>query len=832
MTSTACCRSVARTTAQRRRRAWWSVPSALGLALGLATGLNAQEPASANEGIRGRIVDATSGVPLQGASVTIQPSPDGVFAASAPAGTARERVSYTNPSGEYRFEALPYGEYELRASLIGYRARFVTLRIRSTDRQAVSVGLEVDPIALEPVTVDVSAHTRPGLIGLTEGARLENPGKPVRRVDGAHIVSREFLADAVVNEGDVLAAISRLPGVALEHDGSVRPWVRGARWDQTRVTFDGLPLYDPTFNEGGESSIPVGGVGSVSVFTGARMASRGAGGTAGLVEVSSRPGMEQELDFAASFRRQGRATATFDYAGGGLLVAATDYRRNTGITGLPDSFLPVDTEISWGNGGLVARWDQRLSAETWLTVSGLGTREWFSQDGEVLFDASFDSEPMRKGNQYWGNRGVQATVEGPVGSLRARVQGGWAQYRASHSDPASTPLTVREPGRQAVLASDESRHLRNTFLELEVSSTEPAGAGTEWAAGFGVRSVAHTQYSPLLLDTRSARNGDPVQSDALRSAFWGSSRFSRGSVSLDVGARADVQFASSGSVLDTWLSPSTRIAWLPRSDLRVEAAAARHLQFEQAVAHPMFQGGRHNFQTFAWVQASEHLEPAVADIATLGAVWLPKPSVTLGVEAFGRRTRGLITPTLHPRGITQTPIVMYGVLSGGSIAATQRSAGVEVEVRRHTDRSRASLAYTLGKSSLVFPNGAVPVDAMGDFRHVLDATYVWSFDSGFSFGVAAIANTGRPQTRVVLGRLVRTPSSSSSNATHPLPQRSPASIASTHFHPHSAPTSPFRQSIAGPCSVAPSESTPTPIGSSAPERVARTHPVSMGVQAS
>ena len=81
---------------------------------------------------------------------------------------------------------------------------------------------------------------------------------------------------ATLGETDLLRALHRLPGVSAEDDWSAEPWTRGSRWDETRVYFDGMPVYDPFHGGGSFTSVSPDGIGTLTFHPGVRPVDVGA----------------------------------------------------------------------------------------------------------------------------------------------------------------------------------------------------------------------------------------------------------------------------------------------------------------------------------------------------------------------------------------------------------------------------------------------------------------------------------------------------------------------------------------------------------------------------
>lgn len=91
----------------------------------------------------GRVVDATTGVPLPGATVAI---------------AERGVVSTTDGAGLFQLQGQGAGRLELVTSMLGFRSRTDTLTTVSGDRLDLTIRLAADPIELEPIEVSVRAR--------------------------------------------------------------------------------------------------------------------------------------------------------------------------------------------------------------------------------------------------------------------------------------------------------------------------------------------------------------------------------------------------------------------------------------------------------------------------------------------------------------------------------------------------------------------------------------------------------------------------------------------------------------------------------------------------
>lgn len=243
--------------------------------------------------VSGRVVDAGSGAPLDLAVVTIAPIDGGIL--SAPGGRhgsflADALVTTTGPMGEYRVEGLAPGRYRLTVERLGYRPARLEIELRSRGDSRVSVGLVIEPIALDALEIHADAPPTYGRVA-AEQARVAAERLRQRRhlaTDVRSITHTDVIEAVTLGETDLFRALHRLPGVSTQDDYTAELWIRGAPWDQTRVYFDGLPLFHPVHGVGVLSGISTDGIGAALLHPGVQPASL-SGGAAALV-IESRPG--------------------------------------------------------------------------------------------------------------------------------------------------------------------------------------------------------------------------------------------------------------------------------------------------------------------------------------------------------------------------------------------------------------------------------------------------------------------------------------------------------------------------------------------------------------
>lgn len=707
--------------------------SVIGLAALLAAPLRAQSgsPASPPPGaVTGSVLDASSGEPLAGSVVVLTQEPAGAVTPAA-AGSGfwtLDRTTVTNARGVYRFASLAAGRYRLLVRRIGYRAAMLVVELGQQTALRVSVGLVVEPIRLRAESVEGSRSAFLRSVSVRDelaGARLDAELYRQRRftTSDVRLLTRSDLVEAVtLGEQDLFRAFHRLPGVTTRDDYTAELWTRGAPWSQTRVYFDGLPLFNPVHTVGVFSGLNPDAIGSVFFYPGVRSASIGEGAAAVLDIGSRRP--TAGFTGSAGLSVVSAHTAITQGIGsrGGFMVAA----RRSYVDLLTRWFVDSTSGVPYAFDDLTARVDLPLGRTAGLEVSGLWERD--DVTGTVR-------DLLRDTRGHWGNAVARLTATVLLGPLVSRTTVGVSRF-----DGHLRTQSFRTPtgGALAVPVHEPT----DNGLTYAILQTRLAPADDRWSVG-GDATIQRQAYfgsfprpypQAILLD--SLRMNDRRRLASL----WGEAHLSPGPLSLSLGARLE---AAPGVMnLDpVELAPrvSARLPIGQRAAL--SAAYGRSFQYTQALAPAGPGVGPDLYLTDVWLLTGDTIPAIRADVATLGGeMWLV--AGWLGrVNLYARRATGVAEPDPRP-GMLATTRPLF-------VPAVNRAAGVEVSVRRLAGRWTAALAYSVGFSRM--QAAGLEYAAATDRRHVFDATVMLRPRASWRLGAAVTAATGAPFTRFLLG---------------------------------------------------------------------------------
>ena len=712
--------------------------AACALVLGL-DGAEAQERTPASVGvISGRVVDAATGAALSDADVVLEPHPAGTLEPGGGGGAflAGSRRTRTDEEGEYRFARAVRGEYRLHVHRIGYEGATIVVEFRGATDPRVGVGLSVRPIPLEPITV-AGAPSRTPAATYGRGVDADPDTLAARRVAVERLRQRRHLLSDVravthadveealsLGETDLFRALQRLPGVGRPDEYSAEMWTRGATWDQTRVYFDGLPLFNPLHGLGLLSGVNADALGAAFLHPGVQPAGLGGGGAAVLDLRSRRGGAESGPSNLAELSLLSGRLATDGRTAGGrwryMIAARRSYldwatRAIGAIAG--DSTIHVPYSLM----DVAFRNDVDLGKGRSIEWSGLVQEDRL--DGTVP-----DLVEGTRGS--WGGAASRITWAAPLGPLDTRTTVGFSGYDSRLESLTLPPEQWNDPR----LGEPSDNELRHYTVEGEVAPRD----GGSWSAGWALvrQSAAYSGSRPLpnpVLDV--LRPYLDVAGSAGHAALWIEDRW-RPAEALVVsgGLRLEAGADASGSG-PARLAPRLSVRYELSPATALSAGLGRSWQYTQAAsaAGPMVGAGFH--REHLWIVAGDSVPALRSDVATLGIEsWLGEGWL-VGATAWARRSEGVLTPDPTPGSMLEGPVF---------VPARNPARGLELSARRLVGRLTLGLGYTYGVSSLEAAGLRFPAPA--DQRHVLDATA--AFRSGaWRVGAAYSAASGLPYTR-------------------------------------------------------------------------------------
>lgn len=218
-----------------------------------------------NGRLSGRVIDAETGNPLEGATVVVIGTYSG---------------GYTSSNGQYTIAGLKPGDYSIKFTYLGYAEKiFNGIQIRGGQTETLNVSLNSAVKTLGEVEI----VGEPSLIDLESG-------------QSSTTIGEDELGEISVK--NVQEAVALQVGVSENPDGIQ---IRGGRVYETEYRVDGISAQDPLAGTGFGVDVNAGAINQIEVITGGSDAEYGSG-SSGVILTRIKEG-GAAFDFNLDYRR-------------------------------------------------------------------------------------------------------------------------------------------------------------------------------------------------------------------------------------------------------------------------------------------------------------------------------------------------------------------------------------------------------------------------------------------------------------------------------------------------------------------------------------------------
>jgi hypothetical protein len=543
------------------------------------------------------------------------------------------------------------------------------------------------------------------------------------------VIHADVLEAVTLAESDLFRAFQRLPGVATRDEYSTELWVRGSRWDHTRVYFDGLPLFNPLHAAGGISGIDPDAVGAALLHPGLRPASLGEGAAA-VVDVHSPPGDGDgyirgvgELSLVSARIALDQRSA--DACTAWMVAARRSYLD--WITALiARAAHDRSVAVPYSFGSLTTRVDRALSDTRSVEASTIVERD----------RVTGDIPDFRHGNRaMWGNLGGHVSLVSRRGALAFRHTIGATRFATAIS------IAGRDSATAADFTAETEAPMRATLSHLILSGVADATGQGGRGITLGYEGIAErAQYDGAASQVFAGSLSDTSyrRTHALRYVSgwlqWRGVLAPR--VELESGVRVDAgsPVRGAGAVRP---SPRLTLRWSPDSATRVSVAAGRSMQYAQTTWRPDRLVEAQPLPIRLWLLADAAVPALRSDMLTIsGEHWVDARTL-LTVGAFARRMAGVTLPDPSPGLLIDRSLFVIG---------TERARGTEVGIRRLAGRWTGAQSYSLADASMRAAGREFASPTLR--RHTIDATARFRATARVALGAAFTAASGTPYTRI------------------------------------------------------------------------------------
>lgn len=633
--------------------------------------------------VTGMVIDAGTERPLANALVSLWNVGHGRLAGHV----------LSDSGGRYHVGGLGVGEYTLAVRSIGYRPTHLTVILDSIAVSRVSVALAVHPVRLQsirvarPVAAGFGDALSPGASPLA--AEREYAGMTLD--PGSRVLTARDLRDAVTfAERDPMRALQRLPGVAGRDDYSSAMWTRGASFDKTTVTFDGLPLFNALHATGLTSTINPDIVGALEFHPGVQPArSVGAGAATATFQSRRADAFERtrgaaELSFLTGRLSLERASRDGRH---GLLVAARRSHVDRS-SALMEAVVGARAAVPFVFSDAAFRADVGLSPRLALEVAGIraADRLWGDVPGVV-----------ERTTAAWGGGATRAALVQRAGDLEIRYTLGASEFSAtaaSHDTLLAGKLSGYQVGECGCV------RFATEFTGQPLSNRMGYRVG-----GLGLRrldedgrpvaegGVELTSYSASVKTTGSWPHGqEPGSTLSLTSArtmavVWGERMIQRGRTEVVLGLRAEHDVHD-----PILLAPRVSARYRLTEAASVTAGVSRGYQHAQALTPTG--SGRSTIATadMFWVVSGELAHSLRADLLTGGWHWAPAGAgAELSLVGYLRYSQGVLVPDPTPGPAARRELF---------VAARGAARGAELSARKDLGASTVMASVARSRSTL------------------------------------------------------------------------------------------------------------------------------------
>jgi hypothetical protein len=557
--------------------------------------------------------------------------------------------------GYYVLATVSPGTRRLRVTAPGFAPREVDATVADDRPTRLDVVLMREPLTLAGITATA---------GVVRGEDAAGPG--ALQVDAQTIRATPGIA-----EPDVLRAVQTLPSVAAISDFSTALYVRGGTPDQTLLTLDGAPLFNPYHLAGLVSALDPDAVAGVDVWSGALPAEFG-DRLSGVVAVRTREGGRDRVRTSGAVSLlSSRASVDGPLPGGGgtFLVSARRSYVDLVTAATSAAGLTGDFPYSFGDAHLkltrdVGR-DGRLSVSLYLNDERFRLPDRWS---------------VGQADWGWGSTAASVAYRQPLGSrFLVDALAAWSRFGGTLSPRDSTPEPLVRTRMSDLLAS--VRLTRYAATHRTTLGAQLDAYALSHHVGEGAPGGLADFLSPL------DRSDRPRTLAAFLSDEW--------TLSERVQARAGVR---------TLTVSGGPTVWMPRIGLRARVAptlaltlgGGRYAQLvhtlrdEESVAASFF---AYDLQA-AFAPAAA---PETGDDAVAGVEW-GTPGAALRVEAYAKRFHDL---ALAPLGAD--PLKSPALAGDDALRGEGRAHGIEVLGQVQRGARTLSFAYVLGRTTRTLP---------------------------------------------------------------------------------------------------------------------------------
>ncbi|MBE38322.1 MAG: TonB-dependent receptor [Flavobacteriales bacterium] len=251
-------------------------------------------------------------------------------------------------NGLFIIPDLPFGNYQISVSYIGYTTQFIDVSIQEKNPDLLKIYLKEETTQLQNINLNAEREERKKEVNVSV---LKLTTKTIKKLPG------------IGGEPDVAQFLQVLPGVVFTGDQGGQLYIRGGAPIHNKVLLDGMTIYSPFHSIGFFSVFDTDLIKKVDVYTGGFGAQYG-GRISSIMDIQTRDGNKKELagrlsanTFASKLLLEGPIFKSLEngISNSFILSAKTSYLNKTSESfysylvddGLPYSFSDFYGKLSF-----------------------------------------------------------------------------------------------------------------------------------------------------------------------------------------------------------------------------------------------------------------------------------------------------------------------------------------------------------------------------------------------------------------------------------------------------------------------------------------------------
>ncbi|CAN5730318.1 TonB-dependent receptor [soil metagenome] len=620
----------------------------------------------------------------------------------------------TDERGMFIIPNVPVGSWRVVISALGHEQLEVGVQVPNTgvvrlELELAARPIHIDPVAVQSVRARQSTAAGPGEVRMSAAAMLAVP---------------------TAGEPDIIRAIQTMPSVAASSDFSSALYVRGGSPDQTMISLDGIPLFNPYHLGGLFGAVDPDVVQSVGVAAGAFAANTG-DRLSGVIDMRTRDGGRDKV------RSFGAVGLISSRAG---LEGPLPGRRGSYIVSARRTYLDVFTRGAEAMGIIPGSLPYAFTDGQFKIAHDVGTlgrisaTGYVNNEGMTIRPRRGTSDGLNLGFD-WGSSALGLTYSQPWGaSTSMEAQAGWSRFSGRFdAGEYAWDNALQRRGTDLVPLLAAGTSTRNAFTSLALTRHHArhqirAGIQSDWY-GFHYGVDYNEDLEEFL--PRFHLETAPWTISAYLEDEW--------TVSERLRVRAGGRVMEAGPRGTAWM-PRFGMSYTPAQDWTLSAAAGRSAQVmyslhdQEAIAASVIA-----YDQMAAVP--EEMGLTRAEDVVVGAEW-SRATLQLRVEGYQKWFTGLPLAPI-PLDPLRTLVVVPETLHQGNGSAR----GLEVLSRYTRGGAGLNAAYALTRVEREIEG--VRFTPRFERRHTLDLNGHTSWGGHGQLTSRLVLASGQPFTPTV-----------------------------------------------------------------------------------